>query len=89
MKSYTHTASDGQNASCPECGSSFTIDPTAEVEEVYHPGYHVVVGTELPTRLRRAIIAFCNGCEYVHEIQPNLAQQSLAQQSLAQQQEAA
>lgn len=70
MKSYTNTASDGQNARCPKCGSSFTIDPTAEIEEVYHPGYHVVEHGGLPTRLRPAIVAFCNGCEYVHEIRP-------------------
>lgn len=56
---------------CPDCGSTFTIDTEAVTVETYHPGYHVA-GDRLPTRERRVTAAFCNGCERVVELKGNV-----------------
>lgn len=52
---------------CQNCGSTFTIDVTAEKEVPIHPGYHVV-GTELPVKRVQCTVAFCNGCEFAVEL---------------------
>lgn len=52
---------------CPECGvGELSIDTDAETEEVYWPKGHI--GTTLPKRLRPAIVAFCNACEFAVEL---------------------
>jgi len=53
---------------CPACGSALTIDTTAEVESI------VFVQNRggmpyLDRRRRPATVAFCSGCEFVHELQ--------------------
>ena len=52
---------------CPECGSTFTIDEKAGVEyEVANPLH--VLGTPIETRVRTAVVAFCDGCEFSIEV---------------------
>ena len=51
-----------EDVRCPACGGSITIDRNAEAEiPVYVDGYVI------PMR-RAAIVAFCNQCEWCHEI---------------------
>lgn len=60
---------------CPDCGSEFEIEKNVTVSEPYWPKnfVHYVNGgpaRELPRRKRIAkAVAFCTGCEFVHEIQ--------------------
>lgn len=53
-------------ATCPLCGSR--VDVTyGEIEEQYHPGY-LVATDRMPTRVRPATFAACNGCELCFEL---------------------
>lgn len=54
--------------SCPECKvGTLYLDEQAAVGERYFPKYYVR-GQELPTRMRPAVVAFCNACEYCIEV---------------------
>ena len=57
------------DARCPDCGSTFTIDPDAEMGVAYAPAYHVA-GQPLPVKMVRVTAAFCNGCERVQVLDP-------------------
>lgn len=52
---------------CPNCGSSMTIDPrcgvTTEVAEPYHLRHAPVTVKIVPAR-----VALCNGCEHVEKL---------------------
>lgn len=59
---------DAGHVTCPECGGSFTIDPTAQREQTIAPGYFIVGRSEFERRLVTVTVAFCNGCEFAIDI---------------------
>jgi hypothetical protein len=48
---------------CPLCGGSITVDRDAQLEVLVAVPYHVL-GDPIPTRLQRATVASCDGCEF-------------------------
>jgi hypothetical protein len=48
---------------CPDCGGTFTIDPDAEMSVTMLPSFYVP-GADLRVEMVRAIVAFCNDCEF-------------------------
>ncbi len=54
---------------CPDCGGELDVQENVVVDEPYFPLYPLR-DAELPRRKRIAKrVAFCNGCEYVKEIE--------------------
>jgi len=58
------------DARCPKCGSTFTIDPDAETDVMMVPTYITKSNPPYTVRQRAGVVAFCNGCEFVHPIDP-------------------
>lgn len=57
-----------EGVTCPECGGSLTVDPTAEKEVAIAAALQV--GTRpLEVRLVGCTVAFCNACEFAIEVQ--------------------
>jgi len=55
---------------CPQCGGTFTIDEHAETDVLW---FRPNIGgmPYLDTTRRRAIVAFCNTCEFALELSVN------------------
>lgn len=62
----TNNTDDGR---CPQCSSELDVQRDVLVDEPYIPKYPLR-NEPLPRRKRVAkLVAFCNGCEYVKEIE--------------------
>lgn len=53
---------------CPECGAALNLERNVRIEEDYVPKYPRRNATTLPRRIRIGLVAFCSGCEFVHEV---------------------
>ena len=51
---------------CPECGSTVTVDDKA-TQDV--PTWTPPMG-EIVIKTRTVVVAFCDGCDWAHEIWP-------------------
>lgn len=56
-----------EEVTCPECGGTLVLDEHAETDQTWfcpNPGGMAFV----EVRRRRAVVAFCNNCEFCVEV---------------------